>query len=122
MKNIHYLLHKCKKLEVVTKVFYFSVFPLFRQTYCIDITFVTILSVNSVETLINKQAVSQLGCVVAGTYLCACFLSICLCLYPCRQNAFTFGTLYFGMVEMQITIYRMLISNTDGLKFQTQQL
>lgn len=125
---IHYLLHKCKKLKIITKVFDFNVFPLFGENYCVDITFVTILNVNSMDTVSirNKQAASDLRYISAGRYFC---------MYALYQYAWVFtqaGRMHLhlglrtlaclGMVEMQITVYRMLISNTDGLKFQKQQL
>lgn len=128
MKRIHYVLHKCKMLKIITKVFDFNVFPLFGENYCVGITFITILNVNSVDTtsIKNKQAVSDSRCIFAGKYFCMYVLdqSVWVFTHPGRMHLHlglcTLACL--GMVEMQITIYRMLISNTDGLKFQKQQL
>lgn len=48
-----------------------------------------------------KQADSDFKCIFAGKYfflfLVYFFIFICLCLYPCRQNVFTFETPSFGM-------------------------
>lgn len=132
-KCIRWLLHKHKKLKIITKVFDFNVFPLFGENYCVGITFVTILNVNSMNTVSiknkqakNKQAASDLRCIFAWKYFC---------MYVLYQYVWVFthaGRMHLhlglctlaclGMVEMQITVYGMLISNTDGLKFQKQQL
>lgn len=77
-----------------------------------------------ISTKINRLHLTQGTSLQENIFVCMLCISV-LGPYPCRQNSFTFGTLCLaclGMVGMQITMYRMLISNTDGPKFQKQQL
>lgn len=109
-------------------MFDFNVFPLFGENYCVSISSVTILNVNSVDTISirNEQAASDSRCIFAGKYFC---------MYVLYQYVWVFthaGRMHLhlglctsaclGVVEVQIPIYRMLTSHTDDLKFQNQQL